>query len=249
MASASVGQATALLDHDPQDLERGHDPVARGGVLEQDDVAALLAAQDRSRHLHPLEDVLVADGGPDDVAAGRLDGRLESAVREHRHDEAAAGQCPTGQAVEGQDAQDLVAVDDPPARIDRDQPVGVAVERETDIRAGRDDGLGQGRRSRRARPDVDVAAVGCGMDDVEPRAGRRQDLRPDRGTRTRWQRRGPGGASSRRSNGRGPADGRDSPRAGRSRRPSGRDRRSGRPPILPCARSGPRARPRSNRRA
>ena len=103
--------------------------------------------------LHPLEDVLVADRRPDDLAAGRLDDRLEPAVREDRHDEAAARQRVAGQPVEGEDAEDLVAVDDPAVGVDRDEPVGVAIEREADIRAGRDDRLGERRRvrSRRSR--------------------------------------------------------------------------------------------------
>ena len=67
---------------------------------------------DGARDLHPLEDVLVADRGPDDLPAGRLDDRLEPAVREDRHDEAAVRQHAPREPVEGEDAEHLVAVDD-----------------------------------------------------------------------------------------------------------------------------------------
>ena len=143
MVAASSASDSATADHDPQDLEGGHDAVARCRVLEQDDVAALLAAEDGSRHLHPLEDVLVTDGGPDDLAAGPLDDRLEAPVREDRHDQPAARQRVARQPVEGKDPEHLIAVDDPPGRIDRDEPVGVAVEGETRVRSGCDDGLGE----------------------------------------------------------------------------------------------------------
>ena len=114
-------------------------------------MAALLAAEDGARHLHPLEDVLVADGRPDDLAAGRLDHPLEPAVREDRDDQPAARQVVAAQAVEGQDPEHLVAIDHAPVGIDRDQPVGVAVEREAGIGTGRDDRRGQRRRVRSLR--------------------------------------------------------------------------------------------------
>jgi hypothetical protein len=105
----------AARRHDPQDLERGDDPVARRRVLEDDDVAALLAAEAGADDLHPLEDVLVADGRPDDLAAGASTTACSPPFE--RTDTTRPP--PAGAAaepVEGEDAQDLVAVDDrPPA--------------------------------------------------------------------------------------------------------------------------------------
>ena len=49
-------------------------------MLEDDDVAALLPAQSGPVDEHAFEDVLVADGRPDDLAAGFLDRLLEAAV-------------------------------------------------------------------------------------------------------------------------------------------------------------------------
>ena len=115
--------------------------------------------EDRAGDLHPLEDVLVADRRADDLPAGRLDDRLEPAVGQDRHDEAAARQRVAAQPVEGKDPEHLVAIDHPPRGVDRDQPVGVAIERETGVGAGRDDRLGERGRRGRSRRDVDVDAV------------------------------------------------------------------------------------------
>ena len=75
-------------------------------------MSALLATEGGAGDLHPLEDVLVADRRADDLAAGRLDRGLQAAVREDRHDEAAARQRAAGEPVEGEDPEDLVAIDD-----------------------------------------------------------------------------------------------------------------------------------------
>jgi hypothetical protein len=101
--------------HHAQQLERGHDPVAGGAVLADDDVPALLAAQAGARHEHRGEDVLVAHGGADDPAAGLLDRVLEAAVGQDRHDEASPVEGVPLEALEREDAEDLVAVDEPPS--------------------------------------------------------------------------------------------------------------------------------------
>ena len=93
------------------------------------------------------------------------------------------GSVVAAQPIEGQDPEDLVAVDDRPGGVDGDQPVGVAVEREAGVGAGRDDRLGERGRRGRTRPDVDVDAVGIGVDDLDPGAGRGQDLAADHGAR------------------------------------------------------------------
>ena len=177
------GQRLATGAHHPQDLEGGDDPVARRRVLEDDDVAALLAAEGRAGHLHPLEDVLVADRGPDDLATGGLDRGLQAAVRQDGHDQAAARQLAAGQPVEGQDPEDLVAVDDAPVRIDRDEPVRIAVEGEADVGAVTDDGLRQRGRIGGPATDVDVDPVRIGVDHLDGRAGRLEDGRPERRAR------------------------------------------------------------------
>ena len=122
-------------------------------VLADDDVAALLAAEARTGHEHRGEDVLVADRRADDPAARLLHRVLEPAVGQDRHDEAAAVERVPLEALEREDAEDLVAVDEPARAVDRHAPVRVAVEREPDVGAVLDDGLRERRRVRRAAAD------------------------------------------------------------------------------------------------
>ena len=136
--AGELGERPAGPGHDPEDLERGDDAVAGRRVLEDDHVAALLAAEAGARDLHPLEDVLVADRRPDHLAAGRLDGRLEAAVREDRDDEGALGQHAALEPVEGEDARG-------PGRRRRSGPP------RRPRSAGRRRRRGRTRRPRRAR--------------------------------------------------------------------------------------------------
>ena len=94
------------------------------------------------RDLHALEDVLVAHRGADDLPAGRLDRALQPAVRQDRYHEP-AGERTRSETIEGEDAEDLVAIDDVPRGIHGDQPVGIAVEGEPDVGAAGHDRLGQ----------------------------------------------------------------------------------------------------------
>ena len=100
-----------------------------------------------ARDEHPLEDVLVADGGADDVAAGRLDDRLQAAVREDRDDDRRSA----GHREPSRSSARMPRTWSPSttsaARVDRDQPVGVAVEREPDVGAPGDDRLGERGRA------------------------------------------------------------------------------------------------------
>ena len=114
-------------------------------------MAALLAAEAGPRHLHPLEDVLVADGRPDDLAAGRLDAVWRPPFERTETTSAPSGSDAALEPVEGEDPEDLVAVDDLAGRVDRDQPVGVAVEGEPDVRAALPDRRGERCRARSPR--------------------------------------------------------------------------------------------------
>ena len=63
-----------------------------------------------------------------------------------------------------QDREDLVAVDDLAARVDREHPVAVAIERHAEVGAGASDSLLQSREVGGAAADVDVHAVGLAAD-------------------------------------------------------------------------------------
>ena len=68
------------------------------------------------------------------------------------------------QPLEREDPQHLVAVDEPPARVHRDAPVGVAVEREAHVRAEVADRGHQRLGVGGAAVAVDVVAVGRVVD-------------------------------------------------------------------------------------
>ena len=91
---------------------------------------ALLAAEARARDEHRVEDVAVADRGAHDAPAGALDRPREAAVGEDAHDDGALGERLALEAVERDDAEQLVAVDDLASLVDRDAAVRVPVEAE-----------------------------------------------------------------------------------------------------------------------
>ncbi len=81
----------------------------------------------------------------------------------------------------GEHRQDLVAVDDVAVLVDEDGAVGVAVERDADVRAARADGRLQRSRVERAAVAVDVLAVG--LDAERRRRARRAPPAPRAPTR------------------------------------------------------------------
>ena len=87
------------------------------------------------------------------TAAGPLYGAAEPAVGEHAHDQRVSLERAALQPIEGDDAEQLVAVDDLAPLVDRHAAVRVAVEREADVRAvARHDARRAPRaRSRRSR--------------------------------------------------------------------------------------------------
>ena len=165
--------------------------VAGRRVLEDDDVAALLAAQAGARDLHALEDVLVADRRPDDLAAGRLDDRLEPAVRQHRDDERALPAGRRARAGRGRGRRG-------PGRRRRRRPAAsTAMSRSASPSSANPTSApraatsrGERRRGGRAGLDVDVHAVRLVVDDLDrarrsPRGSRARPRRP-----SRWRSRG-----------------------------------------------------------
>ena len=104
------------------------------GVLEHDDVAGLLAAEHRARHLHALEDVLVADRRATTSPPAASTARCEPAVRQHDTTRP-PGSAPRASRSSARIPSTWSPSTISPVAVDRDEPVGVAVERETDVRA------------------------------------------------------------------------------------------------------------------
>ena len=94
-------------------------------------MARLLAAEHAALAQQRLEHVAVADVGRDDADAVLAHQRVEAEVRHLRdRDEVDA-------EVEREDRDDLVAVDELAALVDREHPVAVAVERDAEVEAAR----------------------------------------------------------------------------------------------------------------
>jgi hypothetical protein len=165
--------------HDPQELERGDDPVPRRCVLANDDVTALLAAQAGAGDEHGGQDVLVADRRPHDAAAGRLDRVLEAPVGENRDDQAPLGEIPASQPLQRQDPEHLIAVDEAALGVHGNAAISVTVECEPDVGPAGPDERGERRRVGRPAVAVDVVAVGSVMEDGDPGPGRGEDRRSD----------------------------------------------------------------------
>ena len=70
----------AGFNHDAQDLKGADDAVARGGVIAEDHVSALLAADIVSLAKHGFDDMAVADLGAEDFSTMGFEGFIEAEV-------------------------------------------------------------------------------------------------------------------------------------------------------------------------
>src|SRR5690606_19142453 len=139
-----------LPEDDREDLEGRHEPVSRGGVIEEDQVAALLAAEVEPSLPHRLDDVTIADRATDELAAVALEGALEAEVAHDRGHERALLQARLAEHLSGAEGHDGVPVDRLAALVDDDEAIGVSVERDAEIGAVLADLGGAGRRVERA---------------------------------------------------------------------------------------------------
>ncbi len=178
--AGQLAHRPAALDHDGQDLKRRHQAVAGGGMVVQDQVARLFAAQVEPARSHPLHDVTVADLGPLQHEAVAGQGALKAQVGHHGGDHAAALQHAPPGPVTADQRHDLVAVDHLAVFVANDQPVGVAVQGDADVGPPVADHGRQGLRVGRAAVGVDISPVGRHPDrnDLGPKfvEGRRGDL-------------------------------------------------------------------------
>ncbi len=150
-----------------------------------DHVPRLLSAQRGTDLLHALEHVAVADIGDlhphVPLPHGPVEAQVAHAGDHHRVTRQAALLHEPG----GQQGEDLVAVDDGPRAIDRQDPVGVSVEGKSEVELPLHDKRGEGAGVGRAALGVDVDPVGAGEDRLHVGAGsgEGQAVRP--GTRPR----------------------------------------------------------------
>ena len=130
-----LGERPPAPGHRVEEHDPGEGAVAGGGVIGEDHVPRLLAAEAEVALLQHVEHVAVADRGLDHRDAVRLERPAQPEVRHHGGDDRVAAQQLAVVQVDGGDRQDLVAVDEDAALVDRDHAVGVAVEREPGVGA------------------------------------------------------------------------------------------------------------------
>ena len=110
-----------------EQLQAGQQAIAGCRVVEQDDVAGLLAAKHELPLAHRLKDVAVPDRGLDQANAGRVHCLPEAEIGHHGRHDSIARQLPGIPQRQREHGQDLVAVDQLAVRVDRQAPVRVAV--------------------------------------------------------------------------------------------------------------------------
>ena len=196
-----VGERRPLRRHDPQHLERGHDAVARGRVLEDDDVAALLAAEDRARRPACPRGCTCRPTGvrrtwPPAASTASWRPPLESTETTSPPPGSAPRRAGRARGCRGPGRR--------PRSVPRHRPRSGGRRR----RRGRsptsaprcDDAPPRARPGRWPRDrTLMFTPSGSAWIDLHRRAGRGQDPRADAGSRTRWRSRARSGGRRRRS--------------------------------------------------
>ena len=170
--SSQLAHGLLLCKHDLHHLQARQDTVAGAGVLREDDVAALLAADAAAVLRHVLVDVLVADGGFGVVNALLVEGLVQAEVRHDGGDDGVRDELTALLHVAAVDVQDVVAGDDVALLIDTEAAVGIAVVGKADVKVIFDDELLQTLDVGGTGVVVDVQAVGLVVDDIGVRTQR-----------------------------------------------------------------------------
>ena len=147
--------ARRILQHH----QRGDQPVARRGVIQENDVTGLLATQDGPALLHFLQHITVADSGAHQADPLPGHAALQAQVAHHRADQHTTRQASLRVQVAGGNGQYVVAVHHPSGLIRQHQPIGVTVEGKTQVRAVVNNRLRHHLGMGGAAAGVDVAAV------------------------------------------------------------------------------------------
>ncbi len=160
-----VGQGALGVGHALHQVQGSLHTVTGGAVVEHEHVAGLLPAERVPVGDHPFEHVAVADGGLHGLDAVLLHRLCQPQVRHDGCDEGVPAQLAELLEPDGQDAHDLVAVDDASQGVHGQAAVGVAVECHAQVGLGFDDEALQRFEVGRSDTVVDVEAVGFGGGD------------------------------------------------------------------------------------
>ena len=163
------GQLTHRLllgQHDLHHLQARQDAVAGAGVLGEDDMAALLAADAAAVFGHVLINILVTDGSLGVADALLVERLVQTEVGHDGGDDGVHQQLAALLHVAAVNVQDVVAGDDVALLIHAEAAVSVAVVGKADVEVVLDDELLQTLNVGGAGVQVDVQAVGLVVDDV-----------------------------------------------------------------------------------
>ena len=136
-------------------------------MLQEDDVAGLLAADDGAIREHTLQNVAIAHGGLNHLEALLLHSDGEAQVAHDGRDDLGVGELAAGGEVRTADSQDVVTVDLIALAVHEQYAVGVAVVGQADIGVGAQHELAQGLKVSGAALDIDVGAAVIGVDGMD----------------------------------------------------------------------------------
>ena len=145
--------------HDPQNLKGGDDAVAGSGKIAEDDVTALFAAEVEFLVHHFFDHIAVTDFRAHQLPAMRCKRFVQAKIA---HDGGYRGillQPASFQQIEGGDRENLIAIHNLAVLVAKKNTIGIAVVRNTDIRAADLDDALDLLRMNAAATVVDVHAI------------------------------------------------------------------------------------------
>ena len=132
--SRHLRESHVFFFHELENVERGDDAVPGGCVVEEDQVSGLFSAEVDLLFLHAFDDIAVSDRGDFHLDPRFFHGCDKPHVA-HAGDRDGIGcQFTFRLVVEGAESDDAVSVDHIAVGIGEDDAVGVAVERDADVR-------------------------------------------------------------------------------------------------------------------
>ena len=173
------GQRTERLfavEHDLHDLDGREQSVAGGGVLAENDVAGLLAADQVAVCAHILCHVLVTDRCLFITDADGVERLVQAEVGHHGRDDFGAVQASLLQHVPRADVEDLVPVHDGAVFVHGKAAVCVAVKGKAHVQPMQADKFLEVFDVRGANAVVDIRAIRLVADDIGIRAQRVKDV-------------------------------------------------------------------------
>src|SRR5712672_937777 len=134
-AMTDLRHRTAKFLHHREHLQRRDKTIAGGGVVRQNDVTGRLATDIVAAAQHLFENIAVADLRAHELDTLAFEKALQSEIRHYGGDDTRLGEAAVFLPALRDHREQLVAIDQMSALIDKDDPIGVAIECDTDVGA------------------------------------------------------------------------------------------------------------------